>query len=224
MKKIIKLLACNLLIICFAFTSTAQTAADSATVTFQVDMSSISGFTTPEVNGSFNNWCGNCWAMSDPDGDNIWEVSGVVLKNSDHEFKFAADNWAIQESLFSGDPCTVTNFGYTNRSLNVSGDTTLGVVCWESCTSCNSGPTSYNVTFQVDMNGVSGFTIPEVNGTFNGWCGNCWAMSDADGDNVWDFTTLLAPGSYEFKFSADNWNIQESLDSSLSCVLTTIDS
>ena len=224
MKKIINLLACNLLIICFAFTSNAQTAADSATVTFQVDMSSISGFTTPEVNGSFNNWCGNCWAMSDPDGDNIWEVSGVVLKNSDHEFKFAADNWAIQESLFSGDPCTVTNFGYTNRSLNVSGDTTLGVVCWESCTSCNSGPTSYNVTFQVDMNGVSGFTIPEVNGTFNGWCGNCWAMSDADGDNVWDFTTLLAPGSYEFKFSADNWNIQESLDSSLSCVLTTFDS
>ncbi|MDP7568011.1 MAG: hypothetical protein QF383_06430, partial [Flavobacteriales bacterium] len=224
MKKIIKLLACNLLIICFAFTSNAQTAADSATVTFQVDMSSISGFTTPEVNGSFNNWCGNCWAMSDPDGDNIWEGSGVVLKNSDHEFKFAADNWAIQESLFSGDPCTVTNFGYTNRSLNVSGDTTLGVVCWESCTSCNSGPTSYNVTFQVDMNGVSGFTIPEVNGTFNGWCGNCWAMSDADGDNVWDFTTLLAPGSYEFKFSADNWNIQESLDSSLSCVLTTFDS
>ena len=137
MKKIIKLLACNLLIICFAFTSTAQTAADSATVTFQVDMSSISGFTTPEVNGSFNNWCGNCWAMSDPDGDNIWEASGVVLKNSDHEFKFAADNWAIQESLFSGDPCTVTNFGYTNRSLNVSGDTTLGVVCWESFTVCN---------------------------------------------------------------------------------------
>ena len=40
-------------------------------VTFQVDMSQQSGFTTPEVNGSFNNWCGNCFQMSDDNGDNI---------------------------------------------------------------------------------------------------------------------------------------------------------
>jgi len=204
--------------------ASAQTSTDSATVTFQVDMNSVtSAFTTPEVNGSFNNWCGNCWAMSDSDGDNIWDVSGKVLKNTAHEFKFSADGWGIQESLFSGSSCTVTNFGYTNRVLNVSGVTTLGVVCWESCDPCGGAPSAYNVTFQVDMNGVSGFTTPEVNGTFNGWCGNCWAMSDADGDNVWDFTTLLAPGSYEYKFSADLWSIQESLDSNLSCVTTTID-
>ncbi|HIG33091.1 MAG TPA: hypothetical protein EYQ09_06640, partial [Flavobacteriales bacterium] len=223
MKKFTKLLVCSFLTLCFGISASAQQ--DSATVTFQVDMNNVTAaFTTPEVNGTFNNWCGNCWAMSDSDGDNIWDVSGKVLKNTAHEFKFAADNWTIQESLFSGSSCTVTNSGYTNRTLNVSGDTTLGVVCWESCSPCGGAPSAYNVTFQVDMNGVSGFTTPEVNGEFNGWCGNCWAMSDADGDNVWDFTTLLAPGSYEFKFSADNWNIQESLDSSLSCVLTTIDS
>ncbi|MFM7726131.1 MAG: hypothetical protein ACKO7B_05490, partial [Flavobacteriales bacterium] len=44
-------------------------------VTFQVDMSQQSGFTTPEVNGSFNNWCGNCFPMSDVNGDNIWEAT-----------------------------------------------------------------------------------------------------------------------------------------------------
>ena len=27
-----------------------------------------------------------------------------------------------------------------------------------------------------------------INGTFNGWCGSCNAMSDADGDGVWDVT------------------------------------
>ena len=74
------------------------------------------------------------------------------------------------------------------------------------------------------MNGVTGFNTPEVNGVFNNWCGSCWQMSDIDGDNIWDFTTLLAPGIYEFKYSADNWNIQESLDSSLSCVNVTPDS
>ncbi|MDC3305734.1 T9SS type A sorting domain-containing protein [Flavobacteriales bacterium] len=224
MKKFTKLLVCSFLTLCFGMSVSAQTSADSASVTFQVDMNSVTtAFTTPEVNGSFNNWCGDCWAMSDSDGDNVWDVSGKVKKDTAHEFKFSADGWGIQENLFSGSSCTVTNFGYTNRALNVSGDTTLGVVCWESCGPCGGAPSAYNVTFQVDMNGVSGFTTPEVNGTFNGWCGNCWAMSDADGDNVWDFTTLLAPGFYEYKFSADSWSIQESLDSNLSCVTTTID-
>jgi len=65
-----------------------------------------------------------------------------------------------------------------------------------------------NITFQVDMNGVSGFTTPEVNGTFNGWCGNCAAMTDANGDNIWEIVIALAPGFYEYKFSHDNWGGQ----------------
>ena len=77
-----------------------------------------------------------------------------------------------------------------------------------------------NVTFRVDMNGVSdAFTTPEVNGTFNGWCGNCWAMSDADGDNIWEVSGDLAAGTYEYKFSADVWNIEEDLDPTLPCVV-----
>ena len=150
---------------------------------------------------------------------------GRVLKGASYEFKFSADNWGIQENLFSGLPCVISQFGYTNRTLNVSGDTTLPVVCWESCGPCSSGPTSYNVTFQVDMRYVTDpFSTPEVNGTFNGWCGNCFSMSDPDGDNIWDFTTLIGIGSYEYKFSADNWNIAEDLDSTLSCVTSVTDS
>jgi len=68
------------------------------------------------------------------------------------------------------------------------------------------------------------FTTPEINGTFNSWCGNCWPMTDNDGDNIWEFTTLVDTSLHEYKFSADNWNLQENLDSNLSCVLTTIDS
>ena len=33
------------------------------------------------------------------------------------------------------------------------------------------------------MNQVTdAFTTPEVNGTWNSWCGNCNPMNDADGD------------------------------------------
>jgi len=223
MKKNTKLFILSLTMFGLIFTANSQTAADSALVTFQIDMSAVTGFTTPEVNGTFNGWCGSCWAMSDSNGDNIWDVSGKVLKNTAFIFKFSADSWGIEENLLSGLPCTVSAFGFTNRTLNVSGDTILPVVCWESCGPCGSGPSAYNVTFQVDMNGVNGFTIPEVNGEFNSWCGNCWAMSDLNGDNIWDFTTLLAPGTYAYKFSADNWTIQEDLDSNLSCVSTNYD-
>ena len=57
------------------------------------------------------------------------------------------------------------------------------------CTSAQN-----NVTFQVDMSTVdsSTFTTPEVNGDFNGWCGSCASMTDANGDNIWD----IAAGVY----------------------------
>ena len=214
-------------ILFFYLFSFALNAQNTANVTFQVDMSTVdpSTFTTPEVNGNFNGWCGNCASMSDPDGDNIWDVIITIDINTNYEFKFSADNWGIQESLLPGTPCTVTNFGFTNRTLNVLGDTTLSVVCWESCDDCNTGPSAYNVTFEVDMRGVtSSYTNPEVNGVFNSWCGNCWQMDDSDGDSIWQFTTVFAPGdSLEWKYSADNWNIQEDLDSSLSCIIVNYD-
>ena len=61
-------------------------------VTFQVDMNKVTqSFTTPEVNGLWNNWCGNCNAMSDPDGDNIWTVTLPLEVGSNQEFKYSAD-------------------------------------------------------------------------------------------------------------------------------------
>ena len=203
-------------LICFPFLIFSQN-----NVTFQLDMNNVDPaiFTTPEVNGTFNGWCGSCAAMTDTDGDNVWEVT-IDLANGPYEFKYSADGWGIQENLLSGSWCTVTNFGFTNRTLTVSGDTTLAVVCWESCSSCGSGPSAYDVTFEVDMRGVNqSYTTPEVNGAFNGWCGNCWPMDDSDGDSIWQLQMTFAPGdSLVWKYSADNWNIQEDLDSSLSCV------
>jgi hypothetical protein len=188
-------------------------------ITFQVDMQNVTGFTTVEVNGTFNNWCGNCFPLSDVDGDGIWTGS-AMLDEGTHEYKFTYNSFAGQENLLSSLPCTVTNFGFTNRSLNVSSDTTLSVVCWESCGDCSSAPTSFDVTFQVDMNGVIGFANPEVNGTFNGWCGNCFQMSDVNADGIWEATTTLQEGDYQFKYSYDNWGGQEQLTAGDPCTVT----
>jgi hypothetical protein len=157
--------------------------------------------------------------MGDPEGDGIWTLT-IPLAAGSYEYKFSADNWGSQETLLQGTPCTVTNFGFTNRTLSVTADATLPVVCWGSCTDCASTPNVYDITFQLDMNGQTGFTTPEVNGTFNGWCGNCTAMTDVDGDNIWQITVNVPEGPYEYKFSADNWNTQENLAAGSSCTVT----
>jgi len=197
----------------------ASVAALAVNVTFRVDMSQQTDFTAPEVNGSFNEWCGNCFPMTDADGDNIWEAT-TDLAPGTYEYKFSADNWGSQETLLAGSACTVTNFGFTNRTMVVTEETILPVVCWGSCTDCASTPNFYTVVFQVDMNGQTGFTTPEVNGTFNGWCGNCTAMFDADGDNIWSVPVVMQEGSYEYKFSYDAWAGQETLVPGSSCTVT----
>ena len=192
----------------------------SFNVTFKVDMNNVTqGFTTPEVNGTMNGWCGGCAAMTDANGDNIWEIT-INLNAGTYEYKYAADGWNIQENLVPGGSCTLTTGSFTNRVITVSGDTTLDVVCWGTCSACGIEPSSYDVTFRVDMNNVTqAFTTPEVNGTFNNWCGGCAPMSDANGDGIWEITINLLEGNYEYKFAADGWNIQESLTEGAPCTI-----
>ena len=46
----------------------------SYNVTFQVDMNN-SGLSNASLNGSFNNWCNGCNAMTDANADGIWEIT-----------------------------------------------------------------------------------------------------------------------------------------------------
>ena len=191
-------------------------------VLFTVDMNEVAAaFTTPEVNGTFNGWCGGCAPMSDLDGDNIWELT-IPLEAGTYEYKFAYDAWAGSETLLEGDPCTITAFGFTNRALVVTAPVALDTVCWGSCTSCETAVPAHIVKFQVDMSTVAAaFTTPEVNGTFNGWCGGCAPLSDVNGDNIWELDILLPEGTYEYKFAYDAWAGQEELTSGDDCTITT---
>jgi hypothetical protein len=189
-------------------------------VTFQVDMTQQTNFTTPEVNGAFNNWCGNCNSMSDSNLDGIWEVT-LPLSAGSYDYKFSADNWASQETLSPTDVCAVTNGGFTNRNIVVGNtDIVLPPVCWGTCSPCSGNPSTVNVTFRVDMTQQTSFTTPEVNGVFNNWCGNCNSMTDTNSDGIWEVTIPLNSGAYEYKFSADNWGSQETLNQGDPCTVT----
>lgn len=205
-------------IVCYG-TCSACGASNERAVTFRVDLSNINGFTTPTVNGTFNGFSGDANPMTDANVDGIWEAT-IYIPDGTYEYKFAYDNWTGQESLIPGSPCTVTNFGYTNRSLTVSADATLPIVCWSSCSNCAAALLPKNVTFKVDMQNVSGFTTAYVNGSFNGFCGPCNPMTDANSDGIWETTIQLNQDTFEYKFTFDGWTGQEDLTPGSPCTST----
>ena len=203
------------------------------------------------ITGPSINWsCQSSYSLSDLDGDGIWNGS-FVLPLGDFEYIYCADNWSQSEDLLdygssTGDwSCTpITDYwSYANRVINITSDTSI-INVWGSCSSCLGGCTSltatnynsnvnyddgscnystnFNVTFQVDMNNVTDyFVLPELNGSFNNWCGACAFLTDVNNDNIWEITLSLPAGYYEYKFSSDNWTIQEDLFNVGDCVLST---
>jgi len=166
-------------------------------VTFSVNMSNYPGGLgaddTVYLNGNFVGWCGDCTPMNDDDGDGIWTVT-VALEDGDYEYKFTINGWSVQEefgSIGAVEGCTVTDGTYTNRAFTVAGaDMTLDTVFWNLCPGETPGQV-YNVTFAVDTANItvgdSGMYLG--GGAFGDAQGN--AMSDDDGDGIWEVTLEL---------------------------------
>ncbi|MDO1502499.1 T9SS type A sorting domain-containing protein [Winogradskyella maritima] len=200
MKKITLLVA---LIICSVSLSAQQN------VTFSVDMTPIAGtFTTVEVNATFNGFCGGCNPLTDQ-GGNIWEVT-LPLNDGTYEYKFTINGGATYETHIAQDVCTVTNFGFTNRTLEVDGaDIVLPTAPWEGCAEDLSNPGPHDITFEVDMSSyMPSFTTVYVVGEFNGFDGTANALTD-QGSGIWSTTLSLDEKSWQYKFAVDNYTDDE---------------
>jgi hypothetical protein len=203
-------------VVCFALCY------NCAGVTFQVDMNQVSqSFTTPEVNGLWNNWCGNCNPLTDADGDGIWTTKLPLAVGTTQEYKFSADNWTIQEQNNPAAPCTNGNATYTNRVLVIPAtDTVLNVVCWSQCTACDVDVTlKVNMAWEKANNAISANGV-HVAGDFQGWSPSATPMTDADNDGIYEVTiNVPANSSIQYKFINGNaWGADESVPSA--CVVT----
>jgi hypothetical protein len=190
-------------------------------VTFSVDMSEFEGsYDNVYLNGNFNGWCGDCTQMFDPDMDGVYEVT-IELASGAYEYKFTLDGWSQQEMFSGGEFCTVTNSGFTNRFVEISETTEIPTVCWNSCYACGEGPQPKDINFRVDMSQFGGqFNNVFVSGSFNGWCGDCNPLADPDGDMIYSGVLSLNPGEYQFKFTLDNWAVQEEFIPGDPCTIT----
>ena len=191
-------------------------------ITFKVDMNQYTGpaYTGVFVNGTFNGWNGTSNPMSDANMDGVWETT-VPIGAGAIEYKFTLDGWANSEQFTGGEPCTVTNGGFTNRSYTVTGDATLDPYCYNSCSICTN-PVAFSVNM-IDFVSAGGSTTPGVflNGTFNGWCGSCTPMTDANMDGVWEVSAPIATGNIEYKFTVGGWDISEQFVGGEPCTITT---
>ena len=196
-----------------------------AGVTFNVDMNQVTqSFTTPEVNGLWNNWCGNCNPLTDANGDGIWTTTLPLPVGTTQEYKFSADAWTIQEQNNPAAPCTNGNATYTNRVLVIPAtDTVLSVVCWSQCTACDVDVTlKVNMAWEVANNAISANGV-HVAGDFQGWSPSTTPMTDANNDGIYEVTvTVPANSSIQYKFINGNaWGSDEPVPSACAVTGTT---
>ena len=172
--------------------------------------------TTPFLNGTFNEWCGECNPMTDEDGDGVYTIT-IPLDQGDYEWKFTAGGWNDQEMFDAGTAGTIGD-EFVNRLLTVVPsmmEMNVGPYCWNTFEPCP--PPSASVTFHLNFSTYLADTsktetAPFLNGTFNGWCGECNPMTDADEDGIYTITIPLPAGDHELKFTAGGWNDQEMFD------------
>jgi hypothetical protein len=208
MKKIYALLMLALPMLGFAQTAHV--------VTFKVNTANI----TVGANGLFLGGGviggANAVQLTDPDGNGVYEGTDTLDGTGGGNFIFLnspANNgdWGTKESL-NGLPCADPS-NYDDRILpSFTQDTTL-MFCFGTCatdTVCPTPLTPVDVTFQSDRSNSPAFTNAYLSGTFPvSWDGTAYPMTDTDGDGVYTVVMSLTPGDYRYKFTADNWAIQE---------------
>ncbi|MEL0108697.1 MAG: lamin tail domain-containing protein [Cryomorphaceae bacterium] len=217
-----------IVLVCLSYMGFAQT---NYVVTFKVNTANITVGSNGLYLGGGVIGGANAVQLSDPDGNGVYEGTDTLSGAGGGNFIFLnspswSGDWGTKENL-AGLSCADAN-NYNDRILpSFTQDTTL-LFCFGSCatdTVCPTLPTNPDVTFSVDMNGVtSSFTNVYVSGTLNSWSGNANQLTDPDGDGVYEGDINLAAGNYEFKFTYDNWVGQESLDPATAdsvCTLTT---
>lgn len=110
-------------------------------VTFSVNMNEYNLLPSDIVflNGSFNNWCGNCKPMTEHDG--IWSAT-LNLHPEKYEFIFTINVWQTIGYAPLGSACDYKPCDeFANYGVYVpagSAAIILDTYCWEQCSNCQS--------------------------------------------------------------------------------------
>ena len=215
-------------------TFTVSCAAATTNVTFSVNTENIEvGANGIYVGGGVLGGS-DAYALSDDDGDGVWETTIALAPGTTGNYIFfnspnGSSDWGTKENLNGQDCADPAN--YDDRILDPVGEEDYTLLhCFGECSGngtgeCPAPSTTYDVTFNVNMSNYAGGLGADdtvyLNGTFNGWCGDCTPMNDDDGDGIWTVTVALEDGDYEYKFTINGWSVQEEFSEAVEgCTVT----
>ena len=181
----------RLLLLTMAFCFMGAAIFAQSSVTFLVNMQGQTvGPNGVHIAGTFQTpqWQPGATAMTDSDGDDIYEYTQVVPTGVAIQFKFInGNNWGPGQDEGVPQACGIANgVGGFNRQLTPTAPNVVyGPVCFASCEDCAAPPTA-NATFQVNMsqqsvspNGVNVVIIPQFGALVSA------PMTDSDADGVY---------------------------------------
>jgi len=176
----------------------------SATLTFQLAFpDGVTPADSVYVAGGGNfDAPGGRFLLNDDDGDGVYSITvnrGIGFSSFYTFANGPCPDYSCKENIAGLDCADPDNFN--DRFIEpLTGDTVIST-CFGECTEDNncSAIVSVDVTWQVDM---AQETVDPTGvfyaGQLTGW-GN-EAMTDDDGDGVYEITFSIEPGSYEYKF------------------------
>ncbi|MDG2310935.1 MAG: family 16 glycosylhydrolase [Flavobacteriales bacterium] len=205
-----------------------------ASATLSITTTVCNSASSVRMTGPWWGWDSAAGPAASDNGDGSWTFTFDPAPTDNMEYLLVVDG--VQENLIEdmvdGGSCApITDYwSYANRqwlagsgdvsnvygtcgecgSVDLSGCTDTEANNYDASASSDNGSCMYDVTLTVDMN-CSGLTPLAVaaTGPSEGWsCGN-YALTDVDGDGVWEGTFGLPAGSFEYIYCTDGWAEQE---------------
>lgn len=175
--------------------------AGKVAVTFALDMSLQTAIDdTVSVAGNFQGWTPGNSIMYDviAADDSVYRFVHFADAGDTLDYKYInGTDWPFGENVPSA-----CNVGGNRRFIVGTSNAIAGINCFATCGACFI-PDTFNVTIQVDMNGVCGFNdTVDIAGPFNGFNGNfdpAYQMTDANNDGVYEYTIRAASPELEYK-------------------------
>ncbi len=161
------------------------------------------------------------YPLTDDDGDGVHSVSFERALGFESYYTFtngACGDFSCKENIVGQDCSNPDNFD--DRLMGpLNEDTTINT-CFGECTDNTDCMASVgNITFEVDMNGYMGtFNQVYLSGSLNGWSGEANPLTD-NGNGIWSTTLPLVFDAYEYKFTIDNWTVQEEFAGGEECTM-----
>jgi len=173
------------------FNYTVNSPLPPVNITFQVDMNQVT--VDPSgvfIAGSFNGFSNQAMTAV---GGGIYEYTASLAQGAAVQYKFKNGTNGWEGGI--GAPCG----DGSNRTYTVgSSDASVDLVCFNSCVAC---PSTYSITFRVNMSAETVGSDVYINGNFPPANWTTPQLMTNAGGGVYTYTATLGAGNnYEYKF------------------------